>query len=213
MKAHRFFAVALLLGSAASAQSISVERAECLPKEDNGLIRATVSSPAAGQWARLYFRWKNEANGDKAFYWVPMEPEANGSHWATPPKPEKRNGAVEYYGALVDPTGKTVARSQTLVSPVRGDCRVQLNARERGVAENLTVGETSPDQQGREVLAFLCDGIVTRVNFAGLRRSDDVCRACVVAWRRKGVVVPALAAGLVGVIIGDEDPEPSPSRP
>jgi hypothetical protein len=211
MKAYRLFASTLLLGSVASAQTISVEPAECIPKEDNGLVRAT-AAPQAGQSARLYFRWKDKSSGDKAFYWVPLEPEANGRLWGTPPKPEKRNSAVEYYGALVDPTGKTVARSQTLTSPVRGDCRVKLNTKERGVAENLTVGETSPDQQGREVLAFLCDGIVTRVNFAGLRRSDDVCRACVVAWRR-GIVVPALAAGLVGVIVTDEEPEPSPSRP
>jgi hypothetical protein len=75
------------------------------------------------------------------------------------------------------------------------------------------VGETSPKQQGKKVMAFLCDGIVTRINHAGVRRADEVCRACVAAWwQRKAVLIPA-AAG-VGVIITDEpEPEPSPSRP
>ena len=70
----------------------------------------------------------------------------------------------------------------------------------------------TPQGFRREVLAFLCDGIVTRINHAGIRRSDDVCRACVVAWR-KGILPGALGAGLVGVVVTDEDPEPSPSRP
>jgi hypothetical protein len=94
--------------------------------------------------------------------------------------------------------------------PVTADCKTQLGPKERGVAENLTVGETAPDQQGKEVFAFLCDGVVTRVNSQGIRRSDDICRACVVAWwPRKSVLLPA--AAVVGVIVSD-DPV-SPSRP
>jgi hypothetical protein len=210
MNARGLFAIALLLGSAVHAQSVSVERASCLPVEDNGLVKASVTGEAPGQSVRLYFRWKNNGGGDKAFYWVAMEAEPGGRYWATPPKPEKRNTAVEYYGALVDAAGRVVARSATQVTPVTRDCRLQLSPKERGVAENLTIGETSPDQQGREVLAFLCDGVVTRINFAGLRRSDDVCRVCVVAWWKKGALLPA--AALSGIIV-EEDPEPSPSRP
>lgn len=211
MKARGLFAIALLLGTAAQGQSVSVERASCIPREDNGIVRGTITGGAPGQSARLYFRWRNDGNGDKAFYWVPLEAEPDGRYWAVPPKPEKRNTRVEYYAALVDAAGKIVARSETRLTPVTGDCRVQLTPKERGVAENLTVGETSPDQQGREVLAFLCDGIVTRINHAGIRRADDVCRVCVVAWWKKGAVVPV--AALIGVIVPDDDPEPSPSRP
>lgn len=211
MNARGLFAIALLLGSAAHAQTVSVEKAPCIPREDNGVVRAAITGEAPGQLARLYFRWRNDGNGDKAFYWVPLEAEPNGRYWATPPKPEKRNTRVEYYAALVDPAGKVVARSETQLTPVTGDCKVQLTPKERGVAENLTVGETSPDQQGREVLAFLCDGIVTRINHAGIRRADDVCRTCVVAWWKKGAVLPA--AALVGIVVTDDDPEPSPSRP
>lgn len=213
MNARGLFAMALLLGtSGAWAQTVSVEKAPCIPPEKNAVIRGTIASRAAEQSPRLYFRWKNNDNGNKAFYWVHMEAEPGGRYWAIPPKPEKRNTEVEYYGALVDPAGKIVARSETRLSPVTKDCQVKLTPKEQGVAENLTVGETSPDQQGREVLAFLCDGIVTRINHAGIRRSDDVCRACVVAWR-KGILPGALGAGLVGVVVTDEDPEPSPSRP
>lgn len=214
MNARGLFALALFLGaSGAWAQTVSVEKIPCIPPEKNAVIRGTIASRTAEQSARLYFRWKNSANGNKAFYWVDMEAEPGGRYWAIPPKPEKRNEEVEYYGALVDPAGKVVARSETRFSPVDKDCQVKLTPKEQGVAENLTIGETSPDQQGREVLAFLCDGIVTRINHAGIRRSDDVCRACVVAWK-KGVLIPAaLGAGLVGVVVTDEDPEPSPSRP
>ena len=214
MNARGLFALALLFGTTGAwAQTVSVEKLPCIQQEKNAVVRGTIASPGADQEPRLYFRWRNDANGNKAFYWVDMEAEPGGRYWAIPPKPEKRNTEVEYYGALVDPTGKVVARSETRTAPVTKDCQVKLTPKEQGVASNMTVGETAPDQQGREVLAFLCDGIVTRVNHAGIRRSDDVCRACVVAWR-KGVVIPAvLGAGLVGVVVTDDDPEPSPSRP
>ncbi|HYG62717.1 MAG TPA: hypothetical protein VEL74_09055 [Thermoanaerobaculia bacterium] len=217
MRARALFAAAcgLLLGygaTAAHAQTITVEDPGCLPREENGVVRVRVNgnghgNGAAGQAGRLYFRWKDH----KAFYWVPLEMEPDGRYWAVPPKPERRNESVELYAALVDGAGNVTARSEPRQVKVNGDCRVQLSAKERGVAENLTVGETAPDQQGKEVYAFLCDGVVTRVNSQGIRRSDEICRACVIAWwPRKSVLLPA--AAVVGVIVSD-DPEPSPSRP
>jgi hypothetical protein len=205
-------AVSLLAGTAAArAQSITVEKASCIPMEENGLIRANIGSaaPAPGLSSRLYFRWKDHED----FYWVNLEPEPGGHFWAVPPKPERRNDHLEYYAALVDPTGRVAARSDSQQTPVTKDCKVPLSPKEHGVAENLTVGETSPQQQGKKVLAFLCDGVVTRVNYAGVRRSDEVCRACVIAWwERKAILIPA-AAGIAGVVISDQEPEPSPSRP
>lgn len=192
----------------AQAQMISIEKPDCIPQEDNGVVRATASSLGTGQVARIYFRWKEHED----FYWVPMEAEPGGRYWGTPPKPEMRNEQVELYGAIVDADGKVLARSPAQVAKVTDDCKLQLTPKERGVAENLTVGETSAKQQGQKVLAFLCDGIVTRVNHVGIRRSDEVCRACVVAWwQRKAVLIPAV--GVVGVIVTDEEPEPSPARP
>jgi hypothetical protein len=215
MRASTFLLAGLLLAgaTAATAQSIVVEKPRCLPAEDNGLVRATVTStPAAagtGLSPRLYFRWREHED----FYWVALEPEAGGRYWATPPKPELRNEQIELYGALVDATGKVVSRSESQFAPVTKDCKVELGPKERGVAQNLTVGETSPKQQGKKVLAFLCDGVVTRVNSAGVRRSDEVCRACVIAfWQRKAVLLAPIA-GIIGVVVTDQDPEPSPSRP
>ena len=212
MRASTFLLAGLLLAgaTAATAQSIVVEKPRCLPVEDNGLVRATVTSAGTGLSPRLYFRWREHED----FYWVALEAEAGGRYWSTPPKPELRNEQVELYGALVDATGKVVSRSETQVVPVTKDCKTQLGPKEQGVAQNLTVGETSPKQQGKKVLAFLCDGVVTRVNSAGVRRSDEVCRACVIAfWQRKAVLLTVPVAGIIGVVVTDQNPEPSPSRP
>jgi hypothetical protein len=211
MSARTLLLAGLLLAAAtaATAQTIAVEKPSCMPQEDNGLVKATITSAAPGLAPRLYFRWREHED----FYWVPLEAEPGGHYWATPPKPEMRNQQVELYAALVDATGKPVARSESQFSPVTKDCNVHLSPKERGVAENLTVGETSPKQQGKKVLAFLCDGVVTRVNYANVRRSDEVCRACVVAfWQRKAVLIPAIA-GITGIVVTDQEPEPSPSRP
>ncbi|HEX9942585.1 MAG TPA: hypothetical protein VGG03_11240 [Thermoanaerobaculia bacterium] len=210
MRARTLFAAGLLFACAAAAhgQTVAADKPACLPMQDNGLVRATANAAGPGQALRLYFRWKDHED----FYWVAMEPEANGRFWATPPKPEKRNEQVEYYAALVDPAGQVLARSATQTVKVTGDCRVQLGPRERGVAENLTIGETSPKQQGKKVMAFLCDGIVTRVNSQGVRRADEVCRACVIAWWPKAALAAPAIVG-IGVITEHDPPEPSPSRP
>jgi len=200
-------AAILFVGGALRAQTVTVEQASCVPAEDNGIVRATIAGNGPTLQPRLYFRWHEHED----FYWVAMEAEANGRFWATPPKPEMRNDMIQYYGAVVDPTGKVAARSPMLTSRVSKDCKVQLTPKERGVAENLTVGETTPKQQGRKVLAFLCDGVITRINYAGIRRGDDVCRACVVAWWPR-VTGPAIA-GLTTVIVVGDDPEPSKARP
>lgn len=211
MRVCSLLAAAVLLAAApAAAQpSITVAEAECLPTGANGLLRATAASEPAGGSARLYFRWKEHAS----FYWLALEPEAPGRYWAVPPKPERRNDEVEYYGVLVDAGGREVARSETRIVRVEDDCRVRLTPREAGVAENLTIGETVAGQKGKEVMGFLCDGIVTRVDDQGVRRADEVCRACVVAWWKKAAVLVPLA-GVTGIIITDDDPpEVSPSRP
>lgn len=210
MRASTLLLAGLLLSAAtaATAQSTAVEKPSCMPMEDNGLVKVTISGTSPGLAPRLYFRWRDHED----FYWVPLEVEPGGRSWAIPPKPEMRNEQIEFYSALVDAAGKTVARSESQVSPVTRDCRVQLSPKERGVAQTLTVGETSPKQQGKKILGFLCDGVVTRINSAGVRRPDDVCRACVVAWWPRAVLAPAVA-GIVGVVVTDQEPEPSPSRP
>lgn len=207
-------ALSLLVCAGAYAQTITVEPLKCVPKEDNAVVRASLSADSPGQspgqTPRLYFRWKNQTD----FYWVAMEAEPGRRFWGIPPKPEKRNDEVEYYATLVDATGKVGVRSPSQTAKVTDDCKPQLSPKERGVAENLTVGETTPEQQGAKVMGFLCKGVVTRINSQGIRRADEICGPCaVVWWDRKSVLIPAFAGGVIGVVVTDRHPEPSPSRP
>jgi len=213
MRARSLLATAVLFAASSPvlAQSISLAEQSCLPVERNAVVRATAAGAPAGGSARLYFRWK--AHGE--FYWSAMESDGGGRYWTTPPKPRKQNDMVEEYAALVDDGGREIARSEMRSVPVKSDCRTDLSPKEHGVAENLTIGETAPAQQGKDVLGFLCDGIVTRVNPLGIRRADEACRACVVAWwQKKEILLPlATVAGVTTVTIIDHTPEPSPSRP
>ena len=177
------------------------------------IVRATVAPRAhrrlPGLSPRLYFRWRDHED----FYWVSLEAEPGGRFWAVPPKPERRNEQIE---VLRRPGRSRGQGGRPLRDPDRpghpGLQGCSSAPRQRGVAQNLTVGETSPQQQGKKVLGFLCDGVVTRVNSAGVRRSDEVCRACVIAWwQRKAVLIPAIAG--VSGRHHRPGPEPSPSRP
>jgi hypothetical protein len=214
MRIHNLLTAGLLLGaSTAFAQSsISVEEVKCLPTGKNAVVRATASGVRPGETPRLYFRWKERGS----FYWVEMEPETTlGRYWGVPPKAEDRNEEVEYYATLVDASGRETARSASRRAPVRdNDCQARLTAAQAGVAETLTIGATAATQEGKEVLGFLCDGIVTRVNAQGIRRADETCRACVVAWWRKPAVLIPAAATVTGIIIADDDgPTASEDRP
>jgi hypothetical protein len=211
MKTRGLLAVLSFLAcAAAQAQTITVEPLKCVPKEDNAVVHAALSAETPGQAPRLYFRWQGQTD----FYWVNMEAEPGRRFWGIPPKPEKRNDQIEYYVALVDAAGKVGTRSPSQMSKVSNDCKPQLSPKERGVAENLTVGETTPEQQGAKVVGFLCKGVVTRINSQGIRRSDEICGPCaVVWWDRKSVLIPAFAGGVIGVVVTDRAPEPSPSRP
>lgn len=125
---------------------------------------------------------------------------------------------AEYYAALVAPAGQVLAVSAMRITPVidEDDCPVEMTPRQEGFSRNLTVGETAPWQIGEPVFHWLCDHVVTRVDYREIWREDEVCRACVIAWwKRKGLLIPlGSAAGVVGVIeILDDDEPVSPSRP
>ena len=110
------------------------------------------------------------------------------------------NESAELYATVVDPTGRELARSPMVTTVVREDCQVSLTAEERGRASNLVIGETAAWQAGKLVFHWLCDGIVTRVDPRGVMRPDDVCRACVVAFGRPEMRIPASAA-VIGITI------------
>jgi len=99
MSARTLLAACLLLTGTvavgtAGAQTITVEKAGCVPSEDNGLIRAAISSPAPGLAPRLYFRWREHED----FYWVALEAEPGGRFWAIPPKPETQGSTERFIG-------------------------------------------------------------------------------------------------------------------
>lgn len=206
---------ALLLAAwplGAQVPKIAAEQIDCLPQADNGVINATISPEMGGTVTRLYFRWAQ----DEDFYYVLMNGMGGGRYWGVPPKPDEKNEAVEYYVAVVDPADRVLAKSESLMAPVYDDCEVELSDKQRGTAENLTVGETTMEQVGEEVDGFLCDGVVTRISPLGILRGDEKCRACVIAWWEKnGIILPA-AAGAVGsgILISSEGPkEASPVTP
>jgi hypothetical protein len=207
MKTRDLFAVGLfLLGTAAQAQSISLVDVKCVPRKTNGVVKAAIiPDPAVGQSPRVYFRWK----GQPAFYWAPMEVEPKSQYWSVLPRAENRNNEVEYYVAVVDAAGKMLSQSEPQTARVDGNCDTRLSPKEQGVAENLIVGETTPNQYRKKVIGFECPGLKIRIDHQGIRRSDEECGPCGLAW----LPPTALAtAGIIGVVITD-DPEPSPSRP
>lgn len=113
---------------------------------------------------------------------------------------------AEYFLSVTDVGGRELSRTETLLVPVRerDDCPVELDAFEYGQSRNLTVGETTELQEGKEVFHWLCDGIVSRVDTDSVLRGDEACRACVVA----GFIPIASAAGAVvaGTTIEKREP-------
>lgn len=125
------------------------------------------------------------------------------------------NEPSEYYYSVHDAQGKLIAKSKTKVVEVRENCRQDLTDMQRGEAENLTIGETSHWQRGEEVFHWLCDGIVTRLNPNGIKRPDEFCRACVIAWWKKPeILVPAAAlVGVGGGVLSFDNPTDIPISP
>jgi hypothetical protein len=203
-------AICLALASAAAlaqTPTVGLNRVTCVPEEANQVFNATIRPEVGGTVVRLYFRWDQHG----AMYYVEMFAAGEGKYWGIPPKPEPDNESIEYYAAVVDPAGTVLARSETLLSPVTDDCSVTMTPQQFGRANNLTVGETVEAQEGRKVLGFLCDGVVTRVNFEGIPRPDEICRGCVIPWWEKNdyIVPAAISGGALTLVLVEE----SPSRP
>jgi len=204
---------AITLGAAAAeAQSISLQPPQCFKFGDNQVVNATTAAEPPGSSSRLYFQWTDHP----AYYWVDFERDGPGKYWGIPPKPETRNTQLEYYGVLLDALGREIAHSPKIRTKVTGDCQVKLTPQQYGAAQNLTIGETSSNQPRNRVLGFLCDGIVTRVDTKNVKRADEICRTCVVAWwARKELLIPVVgagaAAGITTIVV--DKPEATTSRP
>jgi hypothetical protein len=205
-------AVGLAVAAPASAQppAIQIEDVDCLPNNDNGVIHATVRPEIGGAEVRLYFRWDDHG----PFYYVAMAAAGGGRYWATPPKPIDENHQVEGYVATVSPAGEVIGfPSERVLVPVTNDCDVLLDEHERGMAENLAVGETEDEQDDEMVRGFLCDGIISRIDPEGVLRADSICRRCIVVWWNKPEALLPAAVLLGGGTTVDPPIEASPSRP
>lgn len=128
------------------------------------------------------------------------------------------NEPAEFYTSVHDAKGRMIAKSKTKVIEVLESCRPDLTPQQLGEAQNLTVGESAHWQRGEDVFHWLCDGIVSRINPNMVKRSDEHCRACIIAWWRKpSVLIPTAATAVIGGgILAFETPEltaASPSLP
>lgn len=140
--------------------------------------------------------------------------EGRDREWLEDYLETQEHEAAEFYVQVVNVEGERVARSKTQLVPVADyeDCRYALDPFELGQSQNLTVGETTALQQGKEVFHWLCDGVVSRVNFEGVLRADETCRACVVAgWLPIASAAGALVAGTT--IEKREPPRASDTQP
>lgn len=100
---------------------------------------------------------------------------------------ERENEAAEYFVGAYDADGELIASSPMYLVEVREDCGVRLTARESGWAANLTVGETVPEQAGKKLFHWLCEGVSSRVDWREVPRPDDFCRRCIIGsvpWAR-----------------------------
>ncbi len=125
------------------------------------------------------------------------------------------NEPAEFYTSVHDPTGRLIAKSKTKVIEVVENCRPDLTPQQLGEAENLTVGETAHWQRGEEVFHWLCDGIIARINPNMIKRGDERCRACVIAWWGKpAVLIPTAATAVIGGgILAFDSPELTAASP
>ncbi len=139
--------------------------------------------------------------------------EGRDREWLEDYLEDRRQEAAEYYLAVYDESGEVRGRSETRLVSVEPDgCMPALTPRQRGWADNLTVGETSTTQANKEVFHWLCDGIVTRIDTERILHPDEFCRACVVGF---GFVPPlaSVAAGVVSGSIIEHSPPASPRQP
>ena len=279
-------ALTLSLSVQAQTPTVSIDQAECLPIEENGLVTASVTDQPGGSEVRVYFRRLHEEVED--FYYVVARPSGPDTYWAVLPEAEDEeleprrfdrdedenpeddwaewwrekvstddrdpnddldqeiieerasrgrterrdwlealddialqewlesleNEPTEYFSALYDMEGNRIARSDMKVVEVRESCEVELTEQQLGESENLTVGETAEWEKGERVFHWLCDGIVTRIDPLRVLRSDEHCRACVIAWwQRKEILIPAVLVPPAVVISTRDDPPVSPSGP
>lgn len=129
---------------------------------------------------------------------------------------DQKSEPVEFFAAVYDTSGNRQVASERKISSVREDCSATLDSKQIGEASNQTLGETAAWQHDLAPFHWECDHIVTRIDYAGVKQEDAVCRACVVAVIPFWIPATVAGAALGGIITVDPDPIPpsaSPSEP
>ena len=143
-----------------------------------------------------------------------LETEPGGRFWATPPKPEMRNEQMELYGALVDAAGKVVARSESQIVPVTGDCKVELGAqgarRRREPDRRRDLAEAAGEESAGVPLRRRGDPHQFAQASAAPTRSAGPASSPGGSARRS--CSPAVA-GIIGVVVTDQRPRALPLAP
>lgn len=204
--------VAMMLVSAFPAHagpSIDATFPDCIAGKSNSVVKVTLTPETGWALVRVYFRATNEVGE----YYMEMRAAGNGTYYAVLPKPLSGTSAVEMYVLARDAEGTPLKTEATVVN-VTSSCKVELTPEEQTYAQNLVIGNTLVDQEGKTVVGFMCDGIVSRIDLRGALRPDEECRKVLMAGG--SMLIPALALGAAGagaVIIEKDDREPnSPSR-
>lgn len=215
----------------------------CIPADGNARVDVRLDPLPEGLEPqevdlRLYFRraaddalrTSAEARrpGHGNFFYVPFYPwedvfdpavampeRGSWSHWAVLPIPQEETLVTESYVAVYDAGGKMLYQSPVAWTATLSDCEVELEDAQRDFADNLVIGETAADQEGRRVIWWECEGLDTRINTAGERRDDRSCFAVILWWANPALYIPAAAVTGVGIVevLDDSPPDVSPSAP
>ncbi|MBI4915373.1 MAG: hypothetical protein HY825_05945 [Acidobacteria bacterium] len=187
----------------------------CMPEEGNSVVTATLVPEHGWATVRTYFR----ELGSNDWYWVEARNESRGAYWGVLPRPEDETTAVEMQIVAKDADGKETKTPIQKVS-VTSSCKPVFTPPQAHLAQNLVVGETIIGQRDKEILGFICPGVISRVDYTGELKPDEYCRKAGIllaaSAQNKAALIPLLVLGGGGgviAIVDDDDPPASPSRP
>jgi hypothetical protein len=135
------------------------------------------------------------------------------------PRPEDETTTVEMQIRARDAEGKETTTQIQRVN-VTSSCKPVFTPPQSHLAQNLVVGETVIGQRDKEILGFVCPGVISRVDYTGELKPDEYCRKAAIlaaaSAQNKSVLIPLLVLGGGGgviAVVDDDDPPASPSRP
>ena len=213
-----FFAVMIAVSASLHAQTAAIIPGfpTCMPEEGNSVVNATLVPEHGWATVRTYFR----ELGSNDWYWVEARNEGRGAYWGVLPRPEDETTTVEMQIRARDAEGKETTTPIQRVN-VTSSCKPVFTPPQSHLAQNLVVGETIVGQRDKEILGFICPGVISRVDYTGELKPDEYCRKAAIlfaaAAQNKSVLVPLLVlgggGGVIAVLKDDDDPPASPSRP